>query len=211
MREPQYTLVTHYLRRSRVASICAGRAEAQAFAIEHFHEIHMLSFLFPRLTPQRNRGAALFKALVGEARQPHWYVEGQVPDTIDGRFAVLATIVALATIRLERGGDLARTATVALTERFVEAMDAEHRQMGIGDPTVGKTVRKLVGALDRRVGLWRPTLDGGGDWDHALQVSLFRDVPSPAKALKHCEAALRSVWARLEAASDADLAEGRFE
>lgn len=171
----------------------------------------MLSFLFPRLTPHRSRGAALFEALVGEARQPHWFVDGHVPDTIDGRFAVLATIVALAIVRLERGSDHARAATVALTERFVEAMDAEHRQLGIGDPTVGKTVRKLVGALDRRAELWRRTLEGSDGWDHAVRVSLFREAASPAEALDHCEAAVRSVWARLEAASGDALAEGRFE
>lgn len=169
----------------------------------------MLRFLFPRLTP--SRGAALFAASVAEARQPHWFVEGQVPDSIDGRFAVLATIVALATIRLERGGDVARAAAVALAERFVEAMDAEHRQLGIGDPTVGKTVRKLVGALDRRVQLWPGTLDDDDGWEHALRVSLFRDSPPSAAALDHCEAALRSAWARLEAAPDEALAEGRFE
>jgi cytochrome b pre-mRNA-processing protein 3 len=171
----------------------------------------MLSFLFPRLTPRRNRGAALFEALVGEARQPHWYVEGQVPDTIDGRFAVLATIIALATVRLEQGGDLARAAVVALAERFVEAMDAEHRQLGIGDPTVGKTVRKLVGALDRRAQLWRRTLDGDDGWGQAVSASLFRDSQPPADALDHCQAALRSVWEKIAAAADEALAEGRFE
>lgn len=171
----------------------------------------MLRFLFPRLTAQRSRGAALFEALVDEARQPHWFVNGQAPDTIDGRFAVLATIVALATVRLERGSDLARTAAVALAERFVEAMDAEHRQLGIGDPTVGKTVRKLVGALGRRVELWRQALDSGEDWDHAVRISLFRDSPPSPQALNHCEAALRSAWARLEAAPDEALAEGSIE
>lgn len=171
----------------------------------------MLRFLFPRLTPQRSRGAALFEALVSEARQPHWFVEGQVPDTIDGRFGVLATVVALATIRLEQGGDVARAAAVALAERFIEAMDAEHRELGIGDPTVGKTVRKLLGALDRRVELWRRTLDGNGGWEHALRISLFQDSPPSAAAWSHCEAGLRSAWRRIETASDADLAEGRIE
>ncbi|MEO7364944.1 MAG: ubiquinol-cytochrome C chaperone family protein [Sphingomicrobium sp.] len=167
----------------------------------------MLSFLFPRLTRERSRGAALFEALVRLARQPHWFVEGQLPDTIDGRFAVLATIVAIATVRLERGGDSA----VALTERFVEAMDAEHRQLGIGDPTVGKTVRKLVGALDRRVGLWQRTPERRKGWEEAVRISLFRDMPPERPALDHCEAAVRAIWARLEAASDDAVADGRFE
>ncbi|MEO6582293.1 MAG: ubiquinol-cytochrome C chaperone family protein, partial [Sphingomicrobium sp.] len=154
---------------------------------------------------------ALFEALVGVARQPHWFVEGQLPDTIDGRFAGLATMVALATVRLERGGDPARSAAVALTERFVEAMDAEHRQLGIGDPTVGKTVRKLVCALDRRVSLWRRTLDDGGGWDEAIRFSLFRNASPDRPALDHCDTAVREVWARLEATPDDALANGRFE
>src|SRR5215210_2743903 len=153
----------------------------------------MLSFLFPRLTPSgASRGSALFAALVGEARQTHWYVEGHVPDTLDGRFAVLATMAALATVRLERGGEAARMEAVALAERFVEAMDAEHRELGIGDPALGRKVRKLVGALARRVELWRDAIDGAR-WDEAVAASLFSDTPDPG-ALAHCEAALRKVW-----------------
>ena len=169
----------------------------------------MLSFLFPRLTPSAaTRGSALFAALVGEARQRHWYVEGRVPDTLDGRFAVLATIAAVATVRLERGGEAARMEAVALAERFVEAMDAEHRELGLGDPTLGKKVRKLVGALARRVELWRDAIDGER-WDAAVAEGLFREAPD-TDALAHCEAALREVWAKLEAASDQALADGRI-
>lgn len=170
----------------------------------------MLSFLFPRLTPQASRGATLFEALVAKARRPDWYVEGQVPDTIDGRFAVLATIAALATVRLERGGDVAKRASVALAERFVEAMDAEHRQLGIGDPELGRKVRKLVGALARRVELWRRVIERGETWADAVVSSLAPGPPPPAQALDHIEAALRDFWVMLEAASDDALAEGRI-
>ena len=170
----------------------------------------MLSFLFPRLTPSANRGSALFGALIREARQPHWYVEGQIPDSIDGRFAVLSTIVALATVRLERGGDAAAAASVALAERFIEAMDAEHRQLGIGDPTLGKTVRKLVGALSRRVALWRLAIESSQGWGDAVSSSLFGGAAHSPDALEHCEQALRACWARLDAATDEALAEGKI-
>jgi cytochrome b pre-mRNA-processing protein 3 len=167
----------------------------------------MLSILFPRLTSSdASRGSALFAALLGEARQPHWYVEGQIADTLDGRFAVLATMAALATVRLERGGEGARMESVPLAERFAEAMDVEHRELGIGDPTLGKKVRKLVGALARRVELWRDAVDGD-HWDDAVAASLNA---VDADALAHCEAALREVWAKLEAASDEALGEGRI-
>ena len=117
----------------------------------------MLDFLFRRLTADPRRGAALFGAVTGSRAQPHWYVEGQVPDTLDGRFAVLSTVTALVLVRLEADGEAGDAVSVALTERFIEVMEAEHRELGLGDPTLGKTVRKLVGTLARRTELWRAT------------------------------------------------------
>ena len=171
----------------------------------------MLRFLFPRLTRRERRGTALFQALVNEARQPHWYLIGKVPDTVDGRFAVLATVTALATVRLEHGGDTAREAAVALTERFVDAMDSEHRQMGISDPSIGKTVRKLVGSLGRRVDLWRDALRDSECWADVAGQSLFHgSAPSPAAA-DHCGQHLRLFWARLCGLSGEELAQGRLK
>jgi len=172
----------------------------------------MLRHLFPRLTPERPRGSALFESLVGEARREHWFVEGAVPDTLDGRFAVLATIVALATVRLERGGVTAHEQAVGLAERFVETMDAEHRQLGLGEPGLGKTVRRLVGALARRVEQWRAAVENGVDgesvWQAAVAASLFPSGPPSEAALRHCDLALRDLWTRLERSSDEALAEG---
>lgn len=166
----------------------------------------MLGFLFPRLTPAKPRGQALFAAAVTEARKTYWYAELGVPDTLDGRFSVLASVTALISVRLDQSGEDQRTASVALTERFVEAMDAEHRQLGLGDPTLGKVVRKLVGALSRRIDLWRAAA-AGGDWEEAARASLepAEDSRSAARV-----AALKQLWSRLGEASDSDLVEGNF-
>jgi cytochrome b pre-mRNA-processing protein 3 len=168
----------------------------------------MLGFLFPRLTPTEPRGHALFAAAVTEARKPFWYVELGVPDTLDGRFSVLATVTALISIRLERSSEDQRAASVALTERFVEAMDAEHSQHGLGDPTLGKVVRKLVGALSRRIDLWRAAA-AGGDWEEAARDSLEPAEGGQAMAGSRV-VALKRFWARLQQAADRDLVEGRF-
>ena len=167
----------------------------------------MLRGLFARLTERHDGGRALFGALVRISREPRWYLEGDVPDTIDGRFRVLATVLALAMVRLESGGKAARNESVALTERFVEAMDTEHRQLGIGDPTLGKTVRKLVGSLAKRVELWRGVI-AGGDWALALRESLYRDIAPSADALQSSERRLRQLWSQLEAASDEAISQG---
>jgi cytochrome b pre-mRNA-processing protein 3 len=167
----------------------------------------MLGALFARLTKSPQRGRALFAALVAIARETGWYVEGEIPDSLDGRFRVLATVLALAMVRLEAGGPSAQQESVALTECFVEAMDHEHRQLGIGDPTLGKTVRKLVGSLGRRVALWRDSISGT-EWNCAVADSLYREAPPSPEALRFSERKLRALWMTLEGASDDDIAEG---
>ena len=167
----------------------------------------MLRLLFPRLTAAR--GDKLFDALVGEARQVHWFTDGKVPDTLDGRFAVLATVLALAMVRLDRGGQAARDLSVGLAEHFVDAMDAEHRQMGVSDPGLGKKVRKLVSLLGRRVEEWRRAVANEADWQDTTAASLYGGDAAFAPA-GHSARALRELWRRLDGASDAALVEGIF-
>ena len=153
----------------------------------------MLRFLFRGLTNEPPRGQALFDRVVAEVRKPHWYTDGEVPDTMDGRFEVLATVCALYIVRLEQG-DALDDASVALTERFIEAMDAEHRQIGLNDPGLGRRVRKLVGSLERRVDEWRDSTHGETDWMETVVSSLYRGEAPRDSALAHSTAALRQLW-----------------
>lgn len=154
----------------------------------------MLSFLFRGLTAEGARGAALFDALTAEARRRSWYVEGAVPDTLDGRFAVLATLTALVLVRLESGDDAGDRLSVALTERFIHVMESEHRQLGIGDPTLGKTVRKLVGMLAKKTELWRSA--GDADWRDATRCSLYKSA-ADADAVGYSAETLKTFRERL--------------
>lgn len=169
----------------------------------------MLGFLFRSLTAEPTRGAALFAAVTAEARRPHWYIDGQVPDTLDGRFAVLATVAALVLVRLEREGHEGDAVSVALTERFIEVMEAEHRELGLGDPKLGRTVRKLVGSLGRRTELWRAAIGVDG-WTEATGESLYKSAVS-SNVLDHSARALRELWRELERADLNQLAEGRLQ
>lgn len=171
----------------------------------------MLRALFARLTGESRRGQALFDLAVEEARQAHWFVEGEVPDTVNGRFAVLATIVALIAVRLERGGREGEQASVALTERLVEALDTEIREMGVGDPTLGKQVRRLVGSVGARVERWRALVDSDDAWTDEVRRSLDLEEEADPAAVAHSEYEVRTLWRRLGNSSVAELAEGGME
>jgi cytochrome b pre-mRNA-processing protein 3 len=169
----------------------------------------MLDFLFRRLTAEPKRGAELFDAVTDFARRPHWYVEGKVPDTLDGRFAVLVTVTALVLVRLEADDDTGNLVSVALTERFIETMESEHRELGIGDPTLGKTVRKLVGSLARRTDLWRCSTVGETDWEAATRDSLYKTTIS-AGALAHSANALKRLWSGLDDTPLGEIEQGKL-
>ena len=171
----------------------------------------MIRSLFARLTGEPHRGQAIFDFAVGEARRPHWFVEGQVPDTLNGRFAVLATIIALLTVRLEREGSDGQQASVALAERLVESLDTEIREIGLGDPTLGKQVRKLVGAVSGRVERWRALVDSEAGWAEEVRRSLYLDEDAETAAVSHSENELHRLWQRVTRAQMPQLADGRVE
>lgn len=169
----------------------------------------MITSLFRGLTANRARGVRLFDAVTAEARRPHWYVEGKIPDTLDGRFAMLSTVAALVIVRLEGEGEEGDLTSVGLTERFIAVMESEHRELGLGDPTLGKTVRKLVSMLAQQTALWREACGGTKRWAEAARESLYKGDPPP-DALQHSAEALRRLWNKLGEVELADLDQGKI-
>lgn len=167
--------------------------------------------LMAMLRPKGTDAGALYGAVVAEARRPAWYREGAVADTIDGRFAVLSSLTALTILRLEDGDEDAVRHSVALTESFIADMDAQMREEGFGDPSIGKQVRLMVGALASRVDRWRYARDGQLDWNDAVRFSVYRDSPPDAEtAVTYSTEALRRFNEGLGGVSDRDLLEGRI-
>lgn len=149
---------------------------------------------------------ALYNAVVREGRQPHWYAEAHVPDTIDGRFDCIATVLAITLLRLEQDPAGAET-TARLTERFVDDMEGQIRESGMGDVVVGKHMGKLMAMLGGRLGAFRDGL-AGGDLDGALLRNLYRGEHPGESALAHARAALLAWRDRLSATPLAQLIAG---
>lgn len=161
-----------------------------------------------RLFSAPQRTAPLYDKVMAEARAEHWFTIGEVADSIDGRFAVLATLLALVSVRLERGSVAAQRGGIELTERFIADMDGEIRQLGIGDPTIGKQVGAMVGALGGRVGAWRRAIAGDEQWSAVLVRSLYRGHPPGEAAAAHSMAATHGLWDRLTKSDDDALIAG---
>lgn len=162
---------------------------------------------FKRKQPDPESVAALghYQRIVERARRADWYLAGQVPDTVDGRFDMVVLMLAFYTFRLE-GMDTpeSRRMIARVDEHFVEDMDASLRQIGIGDMMIGKHVGKTMSALGGRLGAYR---DAGMNDDDAMKSALDRNL------YRHVEDApldwaltqVRTEQARLAALPDAEL------
>ena len=169
-----------------------------------------MSWLFSRRSTDPD-GTTLYAAIVAEMRRPDWYRAAAVPDSIDGRFALLSTLLALADIRLGQGGETARALAPRLAERFIADMDVQMREAGFGDPGLGKQVRMMVGSLASRVERWQNVIGHGAAWNEAVVPSLYRDDPPDEAAIEAGSALLRDWWQRIGDASDGELAEGNIQ
>jgi cytochrome b pre-mRNA-processing protein 3 len=157
-----------------------------------------LGWLGRLLGETRNEGLPLYEAVVARARAEHWYLEGAVPDTVDGRFDMIASVLALVMLRLEvepAGGEPA----ARLAERFVDDMDGQLREFGIGDIVVGKHIGRMMGMLGGRLGAYRDGL-AAGDIDGALIRNLYRGAAPSPEALGHVRKSLMHFHAALGAA-----------
>jgi len=149
-----------------------------------------------RLFGERREDALpLYNAVVTRGRAEHWYLDGAVPDTVDGRFDMIAAVLAMVLIRLE-AEPAAAALSAHLTERFVDDMDGQLRQMGIGDIVVGKHIGKMMSMLGGRIGAYRDGI-AAGDLGPALVRNLYRGTAPDAVAVAHVAAALTALHAGL--------------
>lgn len=158
---------------------------------------------------ERDMLAPLYRAVVAEARLPGWYREGRVPDTLDGRFDMVAAVMSLVLLRLEEEGEAGRAPAAHLTELFVEDMDGQLRERGIGDIVVGKHVGRMMGALGGRLGALREGLAQGAI-DGAIERNIYRGPAPTAGALRFVREGLLRLRTQLAATEIDDLVGGAW-
>lgn len=168
--------------------------------------------VFSRLFGQRQAAIALplYNAVVLRARSEHWYLDGAVPDSVDGRFDMIAAVLSMVLIRLE--GDPAGAELAArLTEQFIDDMDGQLRELGVGDVVVGKHIGKMMGMLGGRLGAYRDTIDRApDDFDAGLVRNLYRSTPPAPAALAHVRDSLIALHRALADRPVATLAQGQL-
>jgi cytochrome b pre-mRNA-processing protein 3 len=134
----------------------------QSEILRAFFGTHMLwpfsHFRKPR-APSRCTIEAIYGMIVTQAREPLFYRALGVPDTVDGRFDMVLLHLWMVLRRLKQGEDEALPQ--ALFDHFCSDMDANLREMGVGDLTVPKRMQAFGEAFYGRSAAYDLALAGG--------------------------------------------------
>jgi cytochrome b pre-mRNA-processing protein 3 len=161
----------------------------------------MLKRLF-RPRPAKDAGVALFKALSAQARTPALYAALGAPDTVEGRFEVYVLHLVVVLHRLKGEGAEAAEVSQATFDAFLKNLDEGLRDMGVGDLSVGKKMRKLGEAVYGRIKSY-DTAFAASDVGEALAPVIARtvfegraDAPDPAPLARYAARAVESLGAQ---------------
>jgi cytochrome b pre-mRNA-processing protein 3 len=157
--------------------------------------------------PRREAAYRLYTGAVEAARQPAFYARLGVPDTLDGRFELVALHVALVLRRLKTEPSAKEFAQEVFDAMFAD-LDRALREMGTGDLSVGKQVKRMAAAFYGRALAYERGLAGSEDLAEALRRNLYGTIVADAGALAAMTGWVRDAAAALAAQTAASLTGG---
>src|SRR5947209_7130693 len=131
-----------------------------------------------RSDPVGRAAELAYGRVIEQARQPAFFAELGVPDTLDGRFELICLHAFLYLHRLKREQKRA----APLGQQFFDTMFADFdrslREMGTGDLSVGREVKRMAQAFYGRIAAYERGLAGDDSvLEPALARNLFGTVP----------------------------------
>lgn len=167
-----------------------------------------------RLFGRKGREAearALYLAIVGQARRPEFYRNCGVPDSLDGRFELVALHCFLVLHRLKAGGPEAADLAQAIFDIMFQDMDESLRELGAGDLGVGRRVRVMAEAFYGRIAAYEAGLAGPpGRLEDALGRNLYGTVEAAPAGVEALATYLRREAAALALVPLRELLAGRL-
>jgi cytochrome b pre-mRNA-processing protein 3 len=132
-------------------------------------------------SPDPEAVLAVYRAIVAQSRQPVFYAQWGVPDTVTGRFDVLSLHMGLVFRRLGGAGKPASEFAQALFDLFFKDMDRNLREMGAGDLSVPKKIRNMGNLFYGLMTKLNEAMERGdrAEVEAVLQRNLFDGAAGP--------------------------------
>jgi cytochrome b pre-mRNA-processing protein 3 len=175
----------------------------------------MISLPFRRSRQALNIDA-LYGMIVAQARSPAFYVGYGVPDTVAGRLDMIVLHLVLLLRQLTKNHNKVPGAMPPvgqqLFDRFCRDIDDNFREMGVGDLTVPKEMRKVAEAFYGRAKAYESALadDSAGVLEAAVTRNVF-GVTEPPLGARRLAAYMREASRRLDQQTPGALARAELE
>jgi cytochrome b pre-mRNA-processing protein 3 len=165
---------------------------------------------FARSHRQSGRIASvLYGAIVAQSRVPDFYARLGVPDSVDGRFEMVVLHLALVLRGLRNADDAAKALGQSVFDVFCVEMDRSFREMGVGDLSVPKRMKRMAEAYYGRAAAYDAALAAGDR--AALAAAVRRNLLRGAEgAAEEIAAYAAEAAGGLESPAMSDLREGRL-
>lgn len=152
----------------------------------------------------------LYTATILASRAPAYFTAWGVPDTPEGRYETLA-LTAFLMLRRLKSINGAESLAQTYFDLMFDDIDANLRELGVGDISVGKKVKKLASGFYGRIKAYDKALDDT-DGDLALAAALrrfpFRSIDVDDQILNAVIAHIRAEDTYLAAQSDDAFLDG---
>lgn len=145
----------------------------------------MFSRFFRRDRQSGRIASALYGAIVAQARIPAFYAQLGVPDSVDGRFEMIAAHLGVVLRRLRDADRETMELGQEVFDLFCTEMDRSLREMGVGDLAVPKRMRGMAEAYYGSAAAYDSALDSRdrAALADAVRRNLFRGAPGQADAI----------------------------
>lgn len=158
----------------------------------------------------RDAAALAYGRVVEQARQPVFFAGYGVPDTLDGRYELICLHAFLYLYRLKAD----RPQSAELSQAFFDAMfadlDRALREMGTGDLSVGKHVKRMARGFYGRIRAYQDGIESAESaLAAALERNLFGTVPGSSPQIAEMAEYVQAAVGELARQSAAELLSGR--
>lgn len=154
-----------------------------------------------------------YGGIVAQARQSGFYTAYRVPDTLEGRFEMLMlhAFLVLHRLKLEDGREEAFSQD--LFDTMFDDLDRTLREMGVGDLSVGKRIKKMASMFYGRMAAYDTALDDGAPaaaLEDALGRNVYAEIDVPDDIVRSLATYVRGSAEEMAQTSVADIKAGKL-
>ncbi len=162
----------------------------------------------------KKQAYGLYTKLVTQARNPVFYTDLGVADTLDGRFDMILLHVFIVQHRLEKDGEASVKLRRIVQEAMISDMDRSLREMGVGDMSVGKEMKKMGAAWFGRMKAYAAALSDGAPESELAQTltrNLYRSREEQLPVAEKLGEYVRDCLTALDGVESIDIEQSNFD